>query len=85
MIAAFGRGSIVTGVFAVIATVGWAILALGNAWMWKAVWKHWHDKGHTFDQAKSEFATTGLKAYFGSGKRFVSISFLSFVPYHYSM
>ncbi|KAA1077912.1 hypothetical protein PGT21_023594 [Puccinia graminis f. sp. tritici] len=68
MIAAFGRGSIVTGVFVVIASIGWAIIALGNAWMWKAVWKHWHDKGHTFDQAKSKFATTGLKAYFSSSK-----------------
>ncbi|POW22857.1 hypothetical protein PSHT_00847 [Puccinia striiformis] len=68
-ISAFGRGSIITGIFGIIATVGWAILSLGNAWMWKAVWKHWHDKGHTFDQAKSEFATSGLKAYFGSGNR----------------
>ncbi|KAA1066666.1 hypothetical protein PGT21_021649 [Puccinia graminis f. sp. tritici] len=58
----------VTGVFVFIATVGWAFLALGNAWMWKAVWKHWHTKGHTFDQAKSEFATTALKAYFSSSK-----------------
>lgn len=67
MIAAFGRGSILTGVFAVIATVGWAILSLGNAWMWRAVWKHWHDKGHTFSKAKEEVATSGLKAYFGRG------------------
>lgn len=68
-ISAFGRGSIITGVFGIIATTGWAALAFGNAWMWKAVWKHWHDKGHTFDQAKTEFATSGLKAYFGSGNK----------------
>lgn len=67
-IAAFGRGSIFTGVLGVVATVGWAILSLGNAWMWKAVWKHWHDKGHTFSQAKEEVATSGLKAYFGRGR-----------------
>ncbi|EFP86762.1 uncharacterized protein PGTG_13144 [Puccinia graminis f. sp. tritici CRL 75-36-700-3] len=70
MIAAFGRGRIFTGFFEVIATVGWAFLALGNAWMWKAVWKNWHDKGHTFNQAKSKFSTTGLKAYFSCGKRY---------------
>ncbi|KAA1066668.1 hypothetical protein PGTUg99_008155 [Puccinia graminis f. sp. tritici] len=69
LVAVFGRGSIVTGFFEVIETVGWAILALGNAWMWKAVWKNWHNKGHTFDQAKKKFSTTGLKAYFSCGKR----------------
>ncbi|KAH9813024.1 scamp family-domain-containing protein [Melampsora americana] len=80
MIAAFGRGSILTGVFAIIATVGWALLSLGNAWMWRAVWKHWHDKGHTFNQAKEEVATSGLKAYFGRGNNcflLLSKSFIS--------
>ncbi|MBW0540004.1 hypothetical protein O181_079719 [Austropuccinia psidii MF-1] len=68
-ISAWGRGNILTGLFGIIDTVGWGLLACGNAWMWRAVWKHWQDKGHTFDQAKSEFATSGIKAYFGSGNR----------------
>ncbi|CAH7689586.1 scamp family-domain-containing protein [Phakopsora pachyrhizi] len=66
-IAAFGRGSIFTGILGIIASAAWALLSLGNAWMWKAVWKHWHDKGHTFGQAKQEVATSGLRAYFGKG------------------
>lgn len=75
-IAAFGRAAILTGVFGIIATAGWAVLALGNAWMWRAVWKHWHDKGHTFSQAKQEVATSGFKAYFGRGNKSVLV-FLS--------
>ncbi|KAH8928353.1 scamp-domain-containing protein [Atractiella rhizophila] len=61
---AFGDGSIVTGVFGVIATAGWAAEGLGILWIYRAAYARHNEKGHTFAQAKSDLQSQGLRAYF---------------------
>jgi len=66
MIRAFASGSIVTGVFGVLATAGWGLEAAGFLWMFRGTWARHNDKGLTFAQAKDEMGRHGLKAYFFS-------------------
>ncbi|CEH17618.1 Secretory carrier membrane protein [Ceraceosorus bombacis] len=59
--------SIVAGILGIIVTIGFAAQGLGNLWYYRLIWKHNKEQGHTFAQAKSEFATHGAKAYFSRG------------------
>jgi len=63
-ISAFGNGSIVTGVFCTLASAGWGLQTTTSLFMYRFVWKHHNDKGHTFAQAKAEVQMHGIKAYF---------------------
>ncbi|KAN0140740.1 SCAMP family domain containing protein [Lactarius tabidus] len=63
----FSHGSIVAGILGVIATVGWAVQGLGNAFYYRQIWTHHTAAGHTMEKAKSELATQGAKAYFTRG------------------
>ncbi|KAB5596524.1 hypothetical protein CTheo_161 [Ceratobasidium theobromae] len=63
-ISAFSRGAIVVGVLGIIATVGWVLQGVGNAWYYRQIWVHHHDAGHSFSKAKGELAQHGAKAYF---------------------
>ncbi|CEQ39963.1 SPOSA6832_01548 [Sporobolomyces salmonicolor] len=69
LISRFASGSIVAGVFCVLATVGWALEGLASLWMYKNVWAHSHgEQGHTLGQAKQEIQMYGIKAYVFGGK-----------------
>ncbi|GAA5917334.1 hypothetical protein JCM5296_001294 [Sporobolomyces johnsonii] len=69
LISRFASGSIVAGVFCVLATVGWALEGLASLWMYKNVWAHSHgEQGHTLAQAKQEIQMYGIKAYVFGGK-----------------
>lgn len=68
-IAAFASGSIVTGVFCAIATVGWGLQTLGMLFEYRSIYNHHNAKGHTFQQAKNEMAQHGFKAYFSRGDK----------------
>jgi len=67
MVAAYTRGSIAAGVFCTVATVGWVIQGLGNAFYYRIIWRHGHEAGHSVTKAKGEFAQFGAKAYFTRG------------------
>lgn len=58
---------IVAGALGIVTTVGFAVQGLGNLWYYKQIWKHNHDQGHTFAQARAELASHGAKAYFTRG------------------
>lgn len=49
---AFGKGSILAGVFGVIASAGWVAQGLINLLLLKKVHAHYKSMGHTFEQAK---------------------------------
>lgn len=66
-ISAFSRKAIVVGVLGTIATVGWVIQGVGNAFYYRQIWAHHHDAGHSFAKAKGELAQHGAKAYFTRG------------------
>lgn len=68
-ISSFGAGRIVAGIFACINTVMVAAQGLGNLWYYREIYKHNNEQGHTFAQAKQEFATHGAKAYFTRGSQ----------------
>ncbi|GAA5910888.1 secretory carrier-associated membrane protein [Sporobolomyces salmoneus] len=69
LITRFASGSIVTGVFCILATVGWALEGLASLWMYKNVWAHSHgEQGHSLAQAKSEIQMYGVKQYLFGGK-----------------
>ncbi|KAI0273748.1 scamp-domain-containing protein [Gloeopeniophorella convolvens] len=63
----FSHGALGAGILGVVATVGWAIQGLGNAFYYRQIWAHHKAAGHTVDKAKSELATQGAKAYFTRG------------------
>jgi len=63
----FSHGAVVAGIFGIIATVGWAVQGLGNAFYYRQIWTHHTSAGHTMEKAKSELATQGAKAYFTRG------------------
>jgi len=66
-IIAFQHGAIVSGVFGTLATIGWTLQGVGNAWYYRAIWQHHHDAGHTLEKAKGELAANGAKSYFSRG------------------
>ncbi|BGO89567.1 hypothetical protein NBRC10512v2_001523 [Rhodotorula toruloides] len=64
LISRFAGGHIVSGVFCVLATVGWALEGLAMLWMYKNVWAHSHgEQGHSLAQAKQEIQMYGIKQY----------------------
>lgn len=63
-ISAFSRGALVVGILGIIATVGWVLQGVGNAFYYRQIWVHHHDAGHSFAKAKGELAQHGAKAYF---------------------
>ncbi|KAI9509634.1 scamp-domain-containing protein [Russula earlei] len=63
----FSHGAFVAGIFGIIATVGWAVQGLGNAFYYRQIWAHHTAAGHTMEKAKSELATQGAKSYFTRG------------------
>ncbi|GAA6063289.1 hypothetical protein JCM10212_004671 [Sporobolomyces blumeae] len=70
LISRFATGSIVSGVFCVLATVAWALEGLASLWMFKNVWAHSHgEQGHSLAQAKSEIQLYGFKAYVFGGRK----------------
>ncbi|KAK1228425.1 hypothetical protein PQX77_008563 [Marasmius sp. AFHP31] len=54
-------------VLALIATIGWFIQGLGNAFYYKQIYAHHNAQGHTMEKAKTELATHGAKSYFTRG------------------
>lgn len=62
-ISSFTSGKIVAAILGTVTTVAMAVQGLGNAWYYREIWKHNHEQGHTFQQAKQELATHGAKAY----------------------
>ncbi|KAL9931975.1 hypothetical protein V8E36_009036 [Tilletia maclaganii] len=63
-IQSFQGGRIVAAILGTIATVALALQGLGNLWYYRLTWQHKNEQGHTFAQAKQEFATNGARAYF---------------------
>ncbi|KAH9050663.1 scamp family-domain-containing protein [Lactarius hengduanensis] len=63
----FSHGAVVAGILGIIATVGWAVQGLGNAFYYRQIWTHHTAAGHTMEKAKSELATQGAKSYFTRG------------------
>ncbi|KAE8210408.1 hypothetical protein CF327_g5713 [Tilletia walkeri] len=62
-IQSFQGGRLIAAILGTIATVGFAVQGLGNLWFYRITWNHNHEQGHTFAQAKQEFATHGARAY----------------------
>jgi len=63
----FSQGHWAAGIIGAIATVGWTLQFLGNAFYYRQIWSHHTAAGHTMDKAKSELATHGAKVYFTRG------------------
>jgi len=63
----YATGHWAAGIFGTIATVGWMLQGLGNAFYYHQIWKHHTAAGHTVDKAKAELASHGAKAYFTRG------------------
>lgn len=64
LISRFANGSILAGIFCILATIGWAMETLACVWMYKQVYAHSNgEKGHTFAEAKREMQVHGLRAY----------------------
>lgn len=63
----FVRPAIPAAILGLIATVGWTVQAVGLGWLYRSVWRHHAEKGHTMEKARSEVQSAGLKAYFVRG------------------
>jgi hypothetical protein len=63
----YARPSIVAAIFGTLATVGWTIQGLGNAYYYRQIWAHHNTAGHSMEKAKTELASHGAKAYFTRG------------------
>ncbi|KAI5123324.1 hypothetical protein M0805_001749 [Coniferiporia weirii] len=61
MVSMYVNGHIAAGVLGTIATIGWVVQGLGNAFYYQQIWKHHNAQGHTFNGAKTEFATHWAK------------------------
>ncbi|KAF9483755.1 scamp-domain-containing protein [Pholiota conissans] len=57
----------VAAVFALIATIGWTVQGVGNAYYYREIYQHHSAAGHTMEKAKTELASHGAKAYFTRG------------------
>lgn len=57
----------VAAILGTIATVGWFIQGLGNAYYYREIYMHHTAAGHTMQKAKTELASHGAKAYFTRG------------------
>jgi len=63
----FARKAIVAGVLGTVATVGWTLQGVGNAFYYRQIWAHHTAAGHSMEKAKTELASHGAKAYFTRG------------------
>jgi hypothetical protein len=63
----FSQGHWAAGILATIATTGWTLQGVGNAFYYRQIWYHHTAAGHTMDKAKAELANHGAKAYFTRG------------------
>jgi len=66
-ISMYARGAIVAGVLGTVASVGWVLQGVGNAFYYRQIWNHHNAAGHSFSKAKGELAQHGAKAYFTRG------------------
>ncbi|KAF8910977.1 scamp-domain-containing protein [Gymnopilus junonius] len=57
----------VAAILGLIATIGWTIQGVGNAYYYREIYNHHTAAGHTMEKAKTELATHGAKAYFTRG------------------
>lgn len=69
MIQSWSSSRHVAAILGIFVTVGFALQGLGNLWYYREIWKHVHQQGHTFAQAKAELASHGAKAYFTRGSQ----------------
>jgi len=63
----FSRHAIVAAILGTVATIGWTVQGLGNAFYFRQIWAHHTAAGHSMEKAKSELASHGAKAYFTRG------------------
>jgi hypothetical protein len=63
----FNRHAIAAGILCIVATVGWTIQGVGNAYYYKQIYAHHNAAGHSIEKAKAELATQGAKSYFTRG------------------
>ncbi|KAG8759985.1 hypothetical protein FRC14_004427 [Serendipita sp. 396] len=66
-IIAFQRHHFVSGVFCIIACIGWIVQTVGNGIYYQKTWKYHNEAGHTLEKAKGELAVNGAKSYFSRG------------------
>ncbi|KAK7446396.1 hypothetical protein VKT23_004248 [Stygiomarasmius scandens] len=57
----------VAAILGLIATIGWTLQGVGNAWYYRQIYAHHTAVGHTMEKAKTELASHGAKAYFTRG------------------
>ncbi|THU89532.1 scamp-domain-containing protein [Dendrothele bispora CBS 962.96] len=57
----------VAAVLGLVATIGWILQGVGNAWYYRQIYAHHNAVGHTMEKAKTELASHGAKAYFTRG------------------
>ncbi|GAA99048.1 uncharacterized protein L969DRAFT_54729 [Mixia osmundae IAM 14324] len=58
---------IVSGIFGVLATAGWALETGGIVFEYLRILKHHRTKGHSIDAARAEIAVHGFRRYFTRG------------------
>lgn len=69
MIQSWSSSRHVAAILGIFVTAGFAVQGLGILWYYREIWKHNHEQGHSFAQAKSELATRGALAYFTRGSQ----------------
>ncbi|KAJ7109435.1 scamp family-domain-containing protein [Mycena epipterygia] len=67
MIQMYANHQWIAAVFCTVATVGWTVQGLGNAFYYRQIYAHHNAAGHTMEKAKTELASHGAKAYFTRG------------------
>jgi hypothetical protein len=63
-IAMLTQGHIAAGVVGIVASVGWIIQGLGNAFYYRRIWMHHNQAGHSIAKAQGELTQYGVKSYF---------------------
>ncbi|KDQ60946.1 hypothetical protein JAAARDRAFT_67364 [Jaapia argillacea MUCL 33604] len=63
----YAKPAIPAAILGTIATVGWTVQGLGNAYYYRQIWAHHTAQGHSMEKAKTELASHGAKAYFTRG------------------
>ncbi|TDL24759.1 scamp-domain-containing protein [Rickenella mellea] len=63
----YSRPAIPAAIVGTVATVGWTIQGVGNAFYYRQIWNHHNAAGHSITKAKTELATHGASAYFKRG------------------
>ncbi|KAF9564597.1 scamp-domain-containing protein [Agrocybe pediades] len=66
-ISAFSHHFWVAGALGLVATVGWTVQGVGNAYYYRLIYQHHTAEGHTMAKAKTELASHGAKTYFTRG------------------